>query len=573
MIHENIELTGSFTVSGSFVLPSHASSSAVYETGSMYHDTVEGVLKVYTGTQWVTVGEQTGPVVLNTDIEYLLVAGGGGGGGQTGGGGGAGGYLSSSLSSVTSGSSYTVIIGGGGAKCPAGTSEPSTVGTNGDDSSLAGATISTIVATGGGRGGSYQGTRVDNLSSGLDGGSGGGGAALASSIGAPGGSGTNGQGSSGAAGRTNFSGQPYFGGGGGGAGAVGTTNLSVRGGDGGDGKQSNITGTLTYYAGGGGGCGTGYSGYTTPGNGGQGGGATGGNNATPAVDATANTGGGGGGGRDYSGVAGGASNGGSGVAIFAYDSGSFNCAGGIVGDAGNGRKYNQFISSGDLKVGSTSDFSIVTDSLTLHLDAGDFTSRGTSTWTDLSGNTNNGTVNNATLGSNFYYTLNGSTSTNIVGSSSGITGNTARSVEAWYQLSNIDDIIINLGNQSFGGNTEWSISPNGTSCAVYGGIGTYDEYLTGFSTNLTAGNWIHLVVTWDANNPGTLRGYVNGVLESTSARSSGEAYSTDAGYEVGGWPNNDRPYNGNIAQIRVYSKALSATEVLQNYNATKTNFV
>ena len=45
MIHENIELTGSFTVSGSFVLPSHPSSSAVYETGSLYHDSVDGVLK------------------------------------------------------------------------------------------------------------------------------------------------------------------------------------------------------------------------------------------------------------------------------------------------------------------------------------------------------------------------------------------------------------------------------------------------------------------------------------------------------------------------------------------------
>jgi len=99
MIHENIELTGSFTVSGSFVLPNHSTTaSLVEETGSMYHDSVDGVLKVYTGTQWVTVGEQTAPAgeSYSTDIEYLLVAGGGGGGaaGAGAGAGGAGGLLS-----------------------------------------------------------------------------------------------------------------------------------------------------------------------------------------------------------------------------------------------------------------------------------------------------------------------------------------------------------------------------------------------------------------------------------------------------------------------------------------------
>ena len=560
MIHENIELTGSFTVSGSFVLPSHSGTGSVTAlTGSMYHDTTDNVLKVYTGTQWVTVGEQTAsavPVVFNTDIEYLLVAGGASGG-SNGGGGGAGGYLSSSIASVNSGSSFTITVGAGGSNSVSYQAK----GNVGVDSSIAGAAISTITAIGGAGGGS------NNLRDGNDGGSGGG-AGMGASATGTGGSGTVGQGNDG--GSTTSIGHPYVGAGGGGAGQIGANGGGSSPGAGGDGLQSPINGTLTYYAGGGGGTGGTGVGYTGPGgSGGQGGGGTGGTYNGNGFNATANTGGGGGSSGDATTVGAG----GSGVAIFAYDSGSINAVGGIVGDAGNGRKYNQFNTSGTLKVGNTSDFGIVTDSLGLHLDAGNFASRGTSTWTDLSGNNRNGTVNNASLGNNFYYTLNGSTSTNIIGASSGITGNAARSVEAWYKLSNIDDIIINLGNQSFGGNTEWSISPNSTSCAVYGGIGTYDESLTGFSTNLTSGNWTHIIVTWDANNPGTLRGYVNGALEATTIRSSGEAYSTDAGYEVGGWSNNDRPFNGDIAQIRVYGKALTAAEVIQNYNATKTNFV
>ena len=52
----------------------------------MYHDTTDNVAKIYTGTEWVTVGEQA-IIVPPYDIEYLLVAGGGGAGTLAGGGG------------------------------------------------------------------------------------------------------------------------------------------------------------------------------------------------------------------------------------------------------------------------------------------------------------------------------------------------------------------------------------------------------------------------------------------------------------------------------------------------------
>ena len=45
MIHENIELTGSFVVSGSFVLPNHPNTGSVSAlTGSVYHDTTDNIL-------------------------------------------------------------------------------------------------------------------------------------------------------------------------------------------------------------------------------------------------------------------------------------------------------------------------------------------------------------------------------------------------------------------------------------------------------------------------------------------------------------------------------------------------
>ena len=358
MIHENIELTGSFTVSGSFVLPSHSSGSAVAETGSLYHDSVGGVLKVYTGTQWVTVGEQTAsvaPVVLNTDIEYLLVAGGAGGGYSTAGGGGAGGLLSSSLASIQSGSTFTVTIGSGGS---GGTSATLT-GTDGSLSSIAGASISTINATVGGGGG-------NGAQNGADGSSGGGGGY--SALGA---SGTFGQGNDGGDGRTGSGGagsnDPFTAGGGGGASTVGGDATNIKSGDGGDGKQSNITGTATYYAGGGGGGADNLRRSNSDGAGGLGGGGNGGDNGSgtnnsPAVNGsngTANTGGGGGGGQN----AGNGGSGGSGVAIFAYDSGSFSGLGGIKTTRSDGYMVHTFNSSGTLSIAGAGEYPVANGSV------------------------------------------------------------------------------------------------------------------------------------------------------------------------------------------------------------------
>ena len=66
MIHEDITISGSFLVSGSFTLPRVASSSlADATTGSMFYDTSQNVVKIYTGeglTGYVAVGDQSVPV-------------------------------------------------------------------------------------------------------------------------------------------------------------------------------------------------------------------------------------------------------------------------------------------------------------------------------------------------------------------------------------------------------------------------------------------------------------------------------------------------------------------------------
>ena len=583
MKFEDIQLSGSLDISGSMVLPLHAEDSDISNPiiGDLYFNTVSQSVKVYNGTGggWQVLADQTGGEdLIFADIEYLVVAGGGGGGGW-GGGGGAGGLLSSSLSSVQSGSSFTVTIGAG-ATATGRSGGNYVAGGDGTDSSIAGTTISTITSTGGGGGGYYDG----NV--GRGGGSGGGGGIRSSNGTVAGGSGTTGQGKDGGLGAGNNTNNPYSGGGGGGgAGAVGSDGQSsgyYYGGDGGDGKQSNITGTPTYYAGGGGGHTDGRT-VNAPSvsSGGQGGGGNGGryggsSGATNAQDGTANTGGGGGsawGDDPTYGVAGG---GGSGVAIFAYNSGSVNGAGGIVGDADNGRKYNQFNTTGTFKVGSTSDFSIVTDSLEVHLDAGNFASRGTSTWTDLSGNGRNFTANNGpVLGNNFYYDLDGS---NDYFGDVSYQVNDYMTIMTWIKPDSLvsSDGVIDINTSGNNGGFALGSRSNNNIGLTWRddawSSGGY-PYLAD-NTNLVDSNWHCIAGVYDGN----AYLYVDDMstaAQSDTSRNSTLTQVSGQYIRIGLLGNQSSTYalDGGIGMVMIYSKALTTTELLQNYNATKTNFV
>ena len=563
MIHENIELTGSFNISGSFVLPNHVNTaSLVEETGSMYHDQVDGVLKIYTGTQWVVVGDQSGSAAADpTNLEYLLIAGGAGGAIQHGGGGGAGGYLSSSLNSVTSGSSFTVTVGGAGAGGIYSSGNAS--GTDGVDSSI-GATGITITAAGGGGGSSYATQTVPG-----SGGSGGGGGNQTSGT-QSGGSGTAGQGNNGGDGSTSSTNYPS--GGGGGAGAVGGNASAGVGGSGGIGKRSNITGTLTYYAGGGGSAT--YQGGT-PGTGGQGGGATGvsaGN--TNGNNATTNTGGGGSGGNGGSGYYGGS--GGAGVAIFAYPTGSINGAGGIIGTTSSGNKYNQFNSSGTLTLGGASDFQIVTDSLGLHIDAGNFSSRGTSTATDLSGNGNNMTVTGATLNNNFYYSISSTSTYLTCASDASIKSTTALTLEAWVRITDLTNQwkpIFSKGNTD--STEDYILLARPGNNVIYFDCGAGSLYAQP-SFTWASNTWYHIVATHSRPSGTSTMGIKinNSALSTSVASPTATVGNTTDALHIGTARNNSIGGAGiEIAQARIYTKVLTASEITQNYNATKHNFV
>jgi hypothetical protein len=67
--------------------------------------------------------------------------------------------------------------------------------------------------------------------------------------------------------------------------------------------------------------------------------------------------------------------------------------------------------------------------------------------------------------------------------------------------------------------------------------------------------------------------YLNGVLDISAAAAKGTIAASSADFIIGSTYNvGFSVFNGNIASVNLYNKALAATEVLQNYNATKSRF-
>jgi len=85
----------------------------------------------------------------------------------------------------------------------------------------------------------------------------------------------------------------------------------------------------------------------------------------------------------------------------------------------------------------------------------------------------------------------------------------------------------------------------------------------------TVNVWINVLNTVTAAGVSTL--YVNGI---STYIVSGYTYGngTPSRLGIGADPGSQEAFQGNIAQTLIYNRALSATEILQNYNATKTRF-
>lgn len=218
---------------------------------------------------------------------------------------------------------------------------------------------------------------------------------------------------------------------------------------------------------------------------------------------------------------------------------------------------------------------IVTDGLVLALDASDRNSyvSGSTIWRDVSGNNNSGSLVNGptfSTGSGGAIVFDG---TNDSISFPTITfTNTPYTIEISGNITGLLESGANrrsiFGNVSYAG--EFSNTNTYFTNITVNSVDTYFNFGFGTAGNIVTGSNFHWVFTLDSSKNVFI--YLNG-RSITSANTQLTSYTNISSTftRFGIWTT-VRPYVGNLYLARMYNKALSAAEVLQNYNAQKSRF-
>jgi hypothetical protein len=217
---------------------------------------------------------------------------------------------------------------------------------------------------------------------------------------------------------------------------------------------------------------------------------------------------------------------------------------------------------------------IVTDGLVLCLDAANpksYPESGT-TWADVSGNGNDGTLINGTsfdISNNGNLTFNGDNNYVTLGNTiilnAGLIGS---SFSSWWkydgQGSGSDKRGFVLESNSF--NYSLLVNTTGTLGVHINTTENSTQFVPGFIPNIST--WYHSIVVWDGTN---LIVYINGI--EVGRRSQGGTSLIIQNLRIGTYrDNNNRWWLGQISQVSVYNKSLTPVQVQQNFNALRGRF-
>jgi hypothetical protein len=256
-----------------------------------------------------------------------------------------------------------------------------------------------------------------------------------------------------------------------------------------------------------------------------------------------------------------------------------------------GNCLNWFASQTDKIVVNINYEGIVTDGLVLNLDAGFLPSFATipsnansstvTPWYDISGNANNGTLTNGPTyssansgsivfdGVDDYVTIPYQPSLGL---------STQGSINIWCYPTTLSQGLyaglLGMTTSGTGGGQSYYIhwrKANNTISAAIQNNGTYNVIETPLPTSIS---WYNFTFTW---NGSFLNLYQNGVSVSSPVSQTINAQALTSSVNVGGRMfgndgGNQGYFAGYIPTSQLYNRALSASEVLQNYNAQKGRF-
>lgn len=229
---------------------------------------------------------------------------------------------------------------------------------------------------------------------------------------------------------------------------------------------------------------------------------------------------------------------------------------------------------------------IVTNGLVLSLDAANrksYPGSGT-TWTDLTGNGYNGTLTNATYNSNNGGSIvfNGTNSYVLFNNTSTIlNGLSAASMNMWIHVTRRGGGGIKY--QAIAGwrdDTDadfYFLLVDGSGATVPAEFRTRTSTTTSRDVNVSYlpyfGNWTFISTVVSSNRTDL---YINGSLVGSNLLKTGAFGASSNQFRIGtdsAFPSLiTYPMQGNMANFLAYNRDLSAAEVLQNYEATKTRF-
>jgi hypothetical protein len=217
--------------------------------------------------------------------------------------------------------------------------------------------------------------------------------------------------------------------------------------------------------------------------------------------------------------------------------------------------------------------------LVLALDAGNsksYPGSGT-TWTDLSGRGNNGTLvngvgyNSSNLGSLSFDGVDDNVSMLYNAS---LKPATAITMEAFCYIQNNSTTWASLIQYPFNSAShadpffEWAIYLNMSSRVLHTRID--GEAASSPSNVWNFNEWVCVAITFENQS---VKYYVNGSnVGSSSVTKTSIVYNANNPVYIGKNASGTEPFEGQLGNIKVYNRALTAQEIQQNYIATKSRF-
>jgi hypothetical protein len=201
------------------------------------------------------------------------------------------------------------------------------------------------------------------------------------------------------------------------------------------------------------------------------------------------------------------------------------------------------------------------------------------TITDLSGNGRNGTMSNITFTSP-YFTYNGSSSQVAIADNELLeAGSGDWTMEVWVNQSVSGNDVV-LGKFDPGGTAQdvsYSIRTTGTTYYAQLGSGAGSGgtlYVNSTNHVGTLNTWYQIVYVFTNVAANTLQTFVNGVSIGSVNHSLASLLNTSANLYIGSYNNGEYPqwFDGKIGITRLYNRALTSTEVLQNYTTDKSKY-